>query len=315
MELVAAFRSDATAVPGADTELEARLAALVARGQAAHPGLALDGVTFVRHLARCLSGAGAEAAALEALEIEDLYLACACLAGVTGAAARFEERCDARLRAVLAAVAKSPDLRAEVQQRVMDILLVGTVDGPPKIAGYGGQGPLDRWVAVVAQRQVVTMLRSEASEQQTRERAAVEVAMGASPEAEVVLAKHRYREEFERAMTDALSVLGERDRLLLRLHLVSQTSVESIGKMYGVSQATASRWLARARDEVSTEVTRLLRERLRATPDELASLAGLVASQIEVSISRLLGPGELDRSLRSQAAVAPTPDSGSRSKS
>ena len=110
---------------------------------------------------------------------------------------------------------------------------------------------------------------------------------------EVTFAKQRYRAEFERAMTDALSVLEERDRLLLRLHLVSQISVEKIGGMYGVAQATASRWLASARERVQMEVTRLLRERLGASPDEIASLAGEVASQIDLSISRLLSPADV----------------------
>jgi hypothetical protein len=72
-------------------------------------------------------------------------------------------------------------------------------------------------------------------------------------------------------------------------------SVEKIGKMYGVAQATASRWLATARDHVQTEVTRLLRERLGASPDEIASLAGTIASQIDVSISRLLSPADVNK--------------------
>ncbi|HMF43466.1 MAG TPA: sigma-70 family RNA polymerase sigma factor [Polyangia bacterium] len=298
MELVAAFRAESSSPSvdegaASDAALEARLAGLVARGRAAYPELAVDGVAFVRFLARAVARAESEApASLDAIEIEDLYLACACAAGVSGAAARFEERCGARLGVVLAAVAKSPDLRAEVGQRVRDALLVGTAAEAPKIANYGGAGALDRWVAVVAQRQVASLLRHEASEQRAREGAAVEAAVTAGAAPEVAYAKQRYRGDFEQAMTDALAALPERERLLLRLHLVGGLSVENIGKMYGVSQATASRWLKSARDTVSDEVTRLLRERMHASPDELASLAGLVASQIEVSISRLLGPGD-----------------------
>jgi len=298
VELVAAFRAESSSPSvdegaASDAALEARLAGLVARGRAAYPELAVDGVAFVRFLARAVARAESEApASLDAIEIEDLYLACACAAGVSGAAARFEERCGARLGVVLAAVAKSPDLRAEVGQRVRDALLVGTAAEAPKIANYGGAGALDRWVAVVAQRQVASLLRHEASEQRAREGAAVEAAVTAGAAPEVAYAKQRYRGDFEQAMTDALAALPERERLLLRLHLVGGLSVENIGKMYGVSQATASRWLKSARDTVSDEVTRLLRERMHASPDELASLAGLVASQIEVSISRLLGPGD-----------------------
>ena len=299
MRLVAAFRTDLTRADAAsesEAALEARLAALVARGRDAHPDLALDDLTFVRHLARCVSSSNAETAPpLEQLHVEDLYLACACVAGVSGAAARFEQRCDPRLKAVLATTVKSPDLRTEIRQRVLDVLLVGTVDAPARIAGYGGQGPLDSWTAVVAQRQLVTLLRKDGSEQRAREGAAMEAALDGAVQPEVAFAKQRYRAEFERAMADALSVLEERDRLLLRLQLVSQISVENIGKMYGVAQATASRWLATARDRVQTEVVRLLRERLGASPDEIASLAGVLASQIDLSISRLLSPADVQR--------------------
>ena len=295
--LAAAFLAEtprASAAGESETVLEERLAALVARGRAAHPGLAVDGRAFVRRLARCAAGDGAEAPrSLQQLHAEDLYLACGCAAGIDGAAARFEERCGPRLKVVLAAAVKSPDLRAEIRQRVLDLLLVGSVDAPPKISDYGGQGPLDSWTAVVAQRQLARLMRKDATEQRAREGAAVEAALDAGVPPEVAFAKQRYRGEFERAMADALAALEERDRLLLRLQLVSQISVENIGKMYGVAQATASRWLAAARDRVQTEVTRLLRERLNASPDQIASLAGVVASQIDLSISRLLSPADI----------------------
>lgn len=300
MELAAAFWTELTRAGGAtgaeSEDLNARLTALIARGRAAHPDLAVDDLTFARHLARCCASSVPDAtSSLEQLHVDDLYLACACLAGVAGAAARFEERCGPRLKAVLASTVKSADLRAEIRQRVLDVLLVGSIETPAKLAGYGGQGPLDSWTAVVAQRQLATLMRRDGSEQRAREGAAMEAALGAAPQPEVAFAKQRYRAEFERAMADALAMLEERDRLLLRLQLVSQISVENIGKMYGVAQATASRWLASARDRLQTEVVRLLRERLGASPDEIASLAGVVASQIDLSISRLLSPDDVRR--------------------
>jgi RNA polymerase sigma-70 factor, ECF subfamily len=296
VKLVAVFQAELGRERGApDPALESLLGALVVRGRSAHPELALDEVAFIRHLARCARGAETPQP-IEQLQTEDLYLACACAVGLAGAAARFEERCGPRLNAVLRAAVRSVDLRGEIRQRVLDLLLVGTIDTPPKISDYRGEGPLDSWTVVVAQRQFTTLLRKDASEQRAREGAALQAALdggGVSPE--VALAKHRYRAEFERAMADALATLEERDRLLLRLHLLSQISVEKIGKMYGVAQATASRWLANARDQVQTEVTRLLRERLGASPDEIASLAGAVASQIDLSISRLLSPADVSK--------------------
>jgi RNA polymerase sigma-70 factor (ECF subfamily) len=294
MDLTAAFRAESpgrTSPAEGDRDLERQLEAWVARGRAAHPDLSLDPVTFVRHLARVMSRVAPEGSTPpDALQFEDLYLAAACATGVPGSEARFETRCGPRMRVVLAAAAKSPDLRADVEQQVWNLLLVGSPATPPKIASYNGQGPLDRWVAVVVQRQVVSLLRHDASEKRAREGAAFEAAMAESAQPELVYARQRYRTDFEQAMKEALALLSERDRMLLRLHLISGISNDQIGRMYGVTQSTASRWLTRIRETVSTEVTRLLRERLRLSEDEMASLAGLVASQLDISISRLLNP-------------------------
>jgi RNA polymerase sigma-70 factor (ECF subfamily) len=76
--------------------------------------------------------------------------------------------------------------------------------------------------------------------------------------------------------------------VLLRLHLVNGLTVEAIGKMYGVSQPTASRWLAAARATLLDDIKATLAARLGASSEELASLAGLVASRLDLSLSALL---------------------------
>jgi RNA polymerase sigma-70 factor (ECF subfamily) len=273
-------------------DLQVRLAALCLLGRAAHPSLSIDDEAFARHLGRCVVAAGDdEPTALEDLQIEDLFLACACVQRAPGAAEAFDTRCGERLQVALAASVKADDVRGEVAQRVREAVLVGTPESPPKIANYAGQGPLDRWVAVVAQRMAITLVRNESATRRAHERATIEAAVGGQQQPEIAYVKEQYRGEFERAFSEALGKLEERDRLLMRLHLVSGLSVESIGKMYSVSQSTASRWLAAARETVQAEVERLLGARLQLARSEMASLAGLVASQLDVSMSRILRPG------------------------
>jgi hypothetical protein len=72
------------------------------------------------------------------------------------------------------------------------------------------------------------------------------------------------------------------------MHIVDGLTFDSIAKVYGVTQPTVSRWVARARDIVLTEMRRLLREQLRLPESEFDSLAGLVVSQLDVSVSRVL---------------------------
>lgn len=269
-------------------DAEGRLAAMVARGREAHPELPLDSELFVRQVARC--AARTEAVPLDAAEslaIDDLFLAGACAVGVGGAAAAFERLCGTRMRAALAAVVKSIDLRSEVEQHARDVLLIGAGKAVPKISEYRGQGPLGRWVSVVATGLAISVVRAVQTELRIRDAAAREVAPTvARPEIE--LAKQRYRQDFESALSEAISALDARGKVLLRLQLVRGISVEKIGKMYGVSQSTASRWLAEARETIRDELDRLMRGRLDVSRDELASLAGLVASQLDLSMSRLL---------------------------
>jgi RNA polymerase sigma-70 factor len=289
---VTAFRAallEAGAAPRQGADLAAEVPRWLARGRAAHPTLALDDVTFATQLARAAARQSPEAADPDALVIEDLYLASACAAQVPGAAKIFEERCGARLRAAVAGVTKNEDERRESEQRLRHLVLVGSSAEEPKIGTYGGQAPLDRWVAVVAQRQVVTVIRAEQSERRARIGAAQDATAAALPlHPEVALLKLKYRGQFEEAMTAALGILAERDRLVLRLHLVSGLSVAQIGQMYGVSQSTASRWLAEAREKVQSTMLAQLKGTGGLGASDIHSLAALVASQLDLDMSRLL---------------------------
>jgi len=260
--------------------------AAFARGKAAFPDLPLDEPSFASHLARVL-GDGAGAPDLTALEVEDLFLACACATGVPGAAGVFAARHGATLRAAVARIVRDADA-AEIEQRLSQDLVDGSVTAPPKLASYAGRSPLERWLGVVAQREALTWLRENRAEARARDAAAAEPTPGGNTHPEVAFLKERYRGDFERALREALERVADQDRVLLRLHVVNGLTVEAIGRMYGFSQATASRRLAAAREALLADVKATLVGRLGAESDEVASLAGLVASRLDVSLSVLL---------------------------
>jgi RNA polymerase sigma-70 factor (ECF subfamily) len=103
--------------------------------------------------------------------------------------------------------------------------------------------------------------------------------------------KAKYRSDFERAMAEALATLDERDRIVLRMHVVSGVSVTQIGQMFGVSQSTASRWLADAREKIQSEMLASLRSTDGLQSTDVRSMAGLVASQLDLDLLRLLPAG------------------------
>jgi RNA polymerase sigma-70 factor (ECF subfamily) len=296
--LVAAFRKELerrsglrTSGPlaGDDERLASELGAACARGHAAYPQLALEDARFAAHLGRAVGLAPSGCESVEALAVEDLYLACACLAGLPGAAATFEARHGTTIRGAIGRIVAESDVE-EAQQQLVQSLLVGSEASAAKIGTYAGKAPLDRWVGVSAQRAALMWLREKRAEARARDAAANEVAAVPDAQPETDYIKARYRGEFEVALGEALERLPERDRVLLRLHLVNGVSAEKIGKMFSVSQPTVSRWLAAAREKLLDDIKRELGARLGTSSTELASLAGMVASRLDLSLSALLKP-------------------------
>jgi RNA polymerase sigma-70 factor (ECF subfamily) len=296
--LVAAFRKERDRTSGLapsslpvddDERLASDLIAACARGHATFPQLPLEDARFAAHLGRVVGLGPSGCESIEALAVEDLYLACACLVGLAGAAAAFEARHGTTIRGAIARILSESDVD-EAQQQLVQSLLVGAADSPAKIGTYAGKAPLDRWVGVSAQRAALMWLRERRAEARARDAAANEVAVIPDAQPETDYIKARYRGEFEVALGEALERLPERERVLLRLHLVNGVSAEKIGKMFSVSQPTVSRWLAAAREKLLDDIKRELGARLGTSSAELASLAGMVASRLDLSLSALLKP-------------------------
>jgi len=255
-----------------------------ARGRAAFPGIRLSRAPFERHYALALEAATKRSA--EDLAVEDLYLACACANRVSGSAAAFEARYQKVMRRAVARVLSNPAERDEVVQDARRLLLVGSENAAPKIGTYLGQGPLENWVAVAAIRLAISRGRAESAERRLRERVGTD-AMHSDPE--LLLLKGEIRRELQVAVKEALGRLEERERLVLRLWLVSGSTLANIGKAFGVTQQAVSLWLSDARAKVVKEVQRVLADRLKIARDEVPDVARLIQSQLDISISRLLG--------------------------
>ena len=281
MDELAAKGSPPTSAPA----LETALADACARGRAAFPALALDEDAFVRHLARTLPGP--DAASMATLAADDMFLAAACLAKVPGAVDTFAQRHGPTIRAVVTRLLGHADAR-DVEQRLLDKLVVGTAEVGPRLATYVGRASLDRWIGVAARREAITWLRENNAAAQAHANAAAEPNLGVETHPELGFLRERYRDEFERALKDALTRVTERERIVLRMHLVNGLSVEKVGKMLGVSQSTVSRWLATARERLLDDIKANLGNRLGVTSAQLASLARLVASQLDMGLSQAL---------------------------
>ena len=290
--LVAAFRAEIEGRGGpaelsANPTLASELATACARGRAAFAHVALDDRTFVKHLARVLEKDGQAGATVSSLALEDLYLACACVEGCAEAMATFAARYSGTIRDSIGRIISGAESE-DVREQLIQALLVGSASGPPKIGTYSGRAALERWIGVAARRAALMWLRENQAEVRARRASAAEpvATNAASVESEYI--KERYRGEFEQALSEALERLPERQRVLLRLYMVNGVTVERMATMFNVGKATISRWLAAARGTLLDDIKEALRKRLGTSSDELASLARMVASRLEVTLPVVL---------------------------
>lgn len=267
--------------------LEERLHLLVTTARAAWPMRPLDPAMFVRHVAERVPPNEPVEGALEQMHTTDLYLACAGAYGVRGAVEQFQEQYSPTIAKFLKHINPSPTFADEVRQLVLDKLFVPDEGAPLKIMGYSGRGPLASWVGVVAQRIAFSLLRQEGSRERVNEEVLAEaLPFGDDPELDYL--KVRYRAEFREAFLAAVAALTKRERLVLRLFLVNRLSHEKIGALLRVHQGTVTRWIASARESIASNAQRFLRERLNVSTSELESLAHLVGSQLDLSLTRWL---------------------------
>jgi len=264
-------------------DLVGALKELYARGRRAHPKLRVGEEAFGRCVARCLDGG--EVPSVDKLAAEDLYLACGCSENARGAIAAFEADYAKVIRRAVSRVIAAPEDRDDAQQRVWQHLLVGAPGAGPALAKYRGQVALAKWIPVVAIRVALALNRAESSERRLREKAGAE-AIGASPEEMYMRAE--LRRAVEPAITDALGRLPDRDRLILRLYLVSGMTTRAIGHSLGLTQQAVSKRLAGARADLLEDVRTAIADTLKISKDEFSSLMRVVASQLDVNISRVL---------------------------
>lgn len=269
-----------------DEATEDALRLALEQAKAAWPTLRISDADFVAYLA-----ARAETReALAAAHVSDLYLACAC--------ARGDERALELFESILSEVGvafarvRAPIGLDEAKQQVRMKLLVADGDAP-RITLYRGEGELRAWVRVVATRHLLNVATRAPKETREAGDSIGELADGRDPE--IALLKRRHGEALKRAFDRAAGELSDRERALLRQALVERRSIDEIGALHSIHRATAARWVAAARSVLQKNVRRALREELRLTETEVESMLRVIESEIELSVSRILGPAAPSR--------------------
>jgi len=258
----------------------AALSRAVSDAQAAFPRVKLTAEVFAEHLRSRLEAEGLDDP--KALQIDDLFLACACVHGDAEAWRELEKQHLSRIPEFVARIDPQPSFADEVRQRLCEKLLQPTDGGVAKLASYTGRGPLGGWLRISAIREAQSAKRRGRREVDPDDAGLVSPAH--SPE--IQLLKQRYAAEFKEAFAAVLVSLSADERNVLRLHYLDGLTLEEVGKTYRVSRATAARWIASAKEKIVDQVQTRLGGQLGQGGPPAPSLLALVKSQFEMSLRR-----------------------------
>ena len=260
------------------------------------PAIPLTSRAFVAHVARHIPSDVRPREALSSIRGADLFLAAACLSGTAGAFEAFEQTCMKAIPRKLAQMNLSADAVLDLQQQLRTRLLVPSAESEPKIAGFAGRGPIEKWVQAAAVKMALNWIKK------SRRLAKVEVAneekllrgmvdwkdspSGLASQDKIYLAS-KYGELVQSALRAAFRAMEPEQRNLLRLHYIDGLPLDQIGTILKVHKATVSRRIAAIRDQILLTVRSELRRQLHSSESVVDSLLAQLQSQLNLSLSAL----------------------------
>ena len=251
--------------------LDTSLAQLLATARARWPAVAFDDAATVESLAAVWAPADPVPRIAEYPPfVVELVLAQACLRGEVTALHALYHEMFAQADRVLARLRLDSADADDVRQEVRAKLLVGD---RPKLAQYEGDGPLSHWIASVAGREGLLLLRRRRITEPLNDDAFLDE--DTDPELAVLNARHGA--EFKRAFQAAVADLAPRDRTVLRALLVDDRSVNDIAALYKIHRVTASRWISEIRQRLLHDTRRRLQQTLQLDASSIDSASATAA--------------------------------------
>ena len=166
----------------------------------------------------------------------------------------------------------------------MESALVGSAEAPAKLESYAGKGPLAG---------LARLRRPAHRPDDPPEGIKARAVEGAGGEARLVTGDPElafikgYLRGFQRAISEGLQALDDRERMVYRLHIVDGLSLNRSERPTGsASRPCRAGWRARAPSRRGAQ--RLLRAELHASAEDYESMSRLLVSQLDLSVSRLL---------------------------
>jgi RNA polymerase sigma-70 factor (ECF subfamily) len=272
--------------------VESAIVRIAEAGRAAWPAVTLsDDSIATRLVARVIDDPGMQ---LDELRDSDLYLAFALANGDAAAVRAFEESLVPQIDVALRRLRLAGGTNDEVKQALRVELLAGP---DAKIVDYAGRGDLAAWLRISATRKALKIVK-RADREETLDEILLDHWPGGPGGGADPARKHMrttYTAQLKKAIREAFAALEVRQRNLLRQHILDELTIDDLAKLYRVHRATCARWLADARADLGKQTRKRLVTALGTPGEELESLLRFLDSDIELSISRILGSGSGSR--------------------
>jgi RNA polymerase sigma-70 factor len=208
--------------------------------------------------------------ALAKIHCEDLYLAIACAHEDRVAWEHFADDYLPLLRQFAAKACGNAGEGEDLAQEIITKLL----NDKKRLAGYNGRGSLANWLRVAVSHAAVDRFRrarKQTSLEEIQESAPAVLADRVEHDDEESL-DSRWGPIISKIANDCLGKLPARNRLLLCLYYLQSVPLKNIGRRFGISEATAYRWIDRMRREIKKQVERELRKKHGLRSSEMESL-------------------------------------------
>lgn len=260
------------------------------RVREAWPDFECDLVEFEERILMLLREKPDPTSAVQALAIEDLYLAFACSLQSPAALRVFYREYDPDLQLIARRFKISDSDLDDVRQAIADKLFLGANGLPKRILDYKGEGRLRHWFRAVATRAVLDRLRRArlSDDHSTQMYLAALSHSAPQHDPELLMIRDRYGDAFRESFEFAVRALEPEERTAIRCHYLLGMTADQMAVALGMHRATAARKVVRARERLLKMTRERLKSRLGVNKAELESIMLLFEEGLSITLSRIL---------------------------
>ncbi|MDY6950906.1 MAG: sigma-70 family RNA polymerase sigma factor [Thermodesulfobacteriota bacterium] len=238
---------------------------------------------------------GSLATHLGRLVLEDLYLATACSLGDERAWKLFDQKYFSYIRNVAQSFVREPALAMEMAGDLYGDLYVREISAVPsksKIGGYNGSGSLFGWLRVVVFHKAVDVFRDQKGVLSVEEMLEGGQEVKLSPaetaaRAGELMEGHENLAIFRAVVCKEMKELSSREKAVLSFYYLEGLTGRELGQMYGVHEATASRWIKKAGNRLRRGIERRLKRKHGFSKEEAMRFLDWACQSKEVDMEAL----------------------------